>query len=62
MVGVHVAPIRSQKDKMSYWVGGRKGGYAGGRGIQTFQVSKVDDGYVATSNMLSDIEISFGYL
>lgn len=47
---------------MSHRVGGRKGGYAGGRGIQTLQVSKVNDGHVAISNMLSDIEISFGYL
>jgi hypothetical protein len=35
------------KDKMSYWVVGREGGYARGRGIQTFQVSQVNDGYVA---------------
>jgi len=59
---IHVAAIRSQKNKMSYWVRGCQGGYARSRGIQTFQVSQACDGCSAVSSMPSDIEISFGYL
>lgn len=62
MLGVHLAAIRSQKDKMSYWIGGREGGYAGGRGIQTFQVSQLSDRYRTVLSMLSDIETLSGYL